>query len=93
MIDLNRTTAEIVAEIRAAASAAGIETEAAERWEGDGVTEIWRRGEHGPGTHSLTVAGRDTQYEPAIDADAGDGEAARRGAIRTADEATAWIRG
>lgn len=93
MIDLNRTTAEIVAEIRAAASAAGTETKAAERWEGDGVIEIWRAGQRGPGTRGLIVAGRDTQYEPAIDADAGDGEAARTGTIGTLADAVAWIQG
>jgi hypothetical protein len=93
MIDLNRTTAEIVAEIRGAAEARGTETEASERWEGDGVWLIWRADRHGEGTHDLRVAGTDTQYEPGIEAGRGLGEEHERGTIKTMADAVAWLDG
>jgi hypothetical protein len=65
MTNWSRTTAELVAEIRSGLAALGVEVTAQERWEGDGVWQIWvKEGTQGASSRSVHVGGTDTSCSP-----------------------------
>lgn len=72
-INSDRPTGEIVAEAEARIRAAGREPKSSERWEGDGIWQVWIAGTEGEACLGLTIGGNDTGMDPGISLD-GDGE-------------------
>lgn len=93
MTNWNRTTAENVAAIEAGIRERGYEPESTERWEGDGVWQVWiKHGTEGASSRSAHVGGNDTGMDPGADlSDGMGGEEAKINA--TPAETVDWLTG
>jgi hypothetical protein len=88
MTDWDRKTESVVADLRARLRARGVETLAAERWEGDGVWQVWVEGR----PRSVHVGGHDQHCSPGEGGaclSAGDGGAPAD--CPTLEDAVAWL--
>lgn len=95
MTNWSRTTAELVAEIEAGLKALGMEVVAKERWEGDGVWQIWvEKDTQGSSSRSVHVGGTDNSCSPGEGgAHLSAGMGGEPYACPTVAHAVAWLAG